>query len=186
MTDRRTRWRRIAIGVGVLVAVQAAILLAYRSGNGGRRDAAAPRFPVEPVSDELDAQALVLERQNGTTWKVDALRGRPVVLHFWATWCRPCRDELPTLLAQRERIRRAGGELALVSVDDDWAEIRGFFDGDVPEEVSRAIDGDYRTFTTGVLPETLIVGADGGIASRIRGARDWRSASATIFLDSLE
>ncbi|MEZ4404263.1 MAG: TlpA disulfide reductase family protein [Kofleriaceae bacterium] len=183
MTDRR---RRIVIGVAVLVAVQAVIILLYRSGDSGRRKPAAPRFPGERVSAALDAQALVLERQDGTSWKVDALRGRPVVLHFWATWCRPCRDELPTLLAQRERIRRAGGELALVSVDDDWAEIRGFFGGAVPDEVSRAIDGDYRTITTGVLPETLIVDAAGGLAGRVRGPRDWRSTSAATFLDSLE
>lgn len=185
MTERRARWRRIAIGVTVLATVQAVILLAYRSGNGGGK-AASPRFPVDRVAGELDTNALVLERADGTTWKVDALRGRPVVLHVWATWCRPCRDELPTLLAQRARIRRAGGELVLVSVDDDWEEIRGFFDSAVPAEVSRAVSGDYRTFTIGVLPETLVVDASGRFTSRIRGARDWRLPSAAAFLDSLE
>lgn len=178
----RLRRRRVVIGVALLVAVQAALLLAYCSTRGQ----AAPRFPVERVASVVSAASLVLERSDGTTWTVGALGGRHVVLHFWATWCGPCRDELPTLLAQRQRIRRAGGELALVSVDADWAQIRGFFADTVPAEVSRVRDGDYRRVTTGVLPETLIVDGDGRLAARIRGARDWRSASAATFLDSLE
>jgi len=182
----RTRWRRVAIGVAVLVAVQAAIVLVYAMRDGDRRQPSPPRFPVERVASGAAVDAFVLERQDGTSWKLDALEGRPVVLHFWATWCRPCRDELPTLLSQRHRIRRAGAELALVSVDDDWADIRTFFDGEVPPEVSRAVDGDYRQVTTGVLPETLVVERHGELSVRVRGARDWGSATAATFLDSLE
>ncbi len=182
----RTRWRRVAIGAAVLVAVQAAIVLVYTSRGGDRRQPAPPRFPVEPVAGGAAVDAFVLEREDGTSWKLDALEGRPVVVHFWATWCRPCRDELPTLLAQRDRIRLAGAQLVLLSVDDEWDEIRTFFDGEVPAEVSRAVDGDYRQVTTGVLPETLVVDPGGELTKRVLGARDWGSASAASFLDSLE
>jgi len=185
VTDR-TRWRRAAIGAVVLVAVQAAIVLVYTTRDGARRKPAPSRFPVEPVSGEVAVEAFVLERQDGTPWKLDTLQGQPVVLHFWATWCRPCRYELPTLLAQRDRIRRAGAELVLVSVDDEWDDIRTFFDGAVPAEVSRALDDDYRQVTTGVLPETLVVDRGGKLTTRVRGARDWGSATAATFLDSLE
>lgn len=186
MNARGERRRRVAIGVGVLLAVQTVIVLAYVTADGPPRRTSSSRFAIERVSGDIDMPAVVLERRDGTTWIVATLRPRPVVLHFWATWCRPCRDELPTLLAQRERIRGAGGELALVSVDDDWAAIRRFFGDAVPDEVSRAVGGDYRAITTGVLPETLIVDADGELTGRVRGARDWRTASAAAFLDSLE
>jgi thiol-disulfide isomerase/thioredoxin len=177
--------RRVLLAIVVLAVVQLVIVLIYRQvadrGAGRQRG-----FPVERIGGAGRADALVLEREDRSRWNVGELRGRPVVLHFWATWCRPCRDELPTLVAQAQRIRRAGAELVLVSVDDDWSVIEDFFGGVVPADVSRATSDEYQRMTTGVLPETLVVDAEGALVTRVRGARDWRSESATTFLDSLE
>ena len=89
-------------------------------------------------------------------------------------------------MAQTARIRRAGSDLVLVSVDDGWPAINRFFGGAVPKEVSRAASDDYRRITTGILPETIVVDAAGIPVQRVRGPQDWSTASAATFLESLE
>jgi cytochrome c biogenesis protein CcmG/thiol:disulfide interchange protein DsbE len=60
------------------------------------------------------APDFVLSTLNGDDFKLSALRGRPVVLNFWATWCPPCRAELPDL---KSAYQRYGGQVAIVGVN---------------------------------------------------------------------
>lgn len=184
---RSPRVRRAFLAIGALAAIQGAMMLVYCQVTA-RRDAPSrgPHFPVERIERGDAAAALRLERADGSAWRLEDLRGRPVVLHFWATWCRPCRDELPTLLTQMSRIRGVGAAVVLVSVDDGWPAIHAFFAGAPPAEVSRAPSDDYQRLTVGILPETIILDARGVAVARVRGARDWRARSASSFLDSLE
>jgi peroxiredoxin len=64
----------------------------------------------------------------GDSVSLEALRGKPVLLNVWATWCRPCRDEIPELQRLYERYRDRGLEVIGVSVDaaGDDAAIRDF------------------------------------------------------------
>ncbi|MGE3457044.1 MAG: TlpA family protein disulfide reductase [Kofleriaceae bacterium] len=171
----------------MLVAVQAiAIYRAVESGreSRGSETQRASGFTVDTIA--MPDIPLTLERADGTRSTVAALRGRPVVLHFWATWCGPCRSELPTLIAQHRSLTARGVELLLVSVDDDWSDVRGFFgEGGIPPAVSRATDDTYKRLTTGTLPETLFINARGAVHARARGARDWSSPAAIDFLSTL-
>ena len=137
----RKRIMRALTVVGVLVAVQAigiAIYRAVESDRDSRRSetGGSAAFAVDAFT--MTDVALTLERPDGTRLTLAALLGRPVVLHFWATWCGPCRVELPTLIAQHRSLAARGVELLLVSVDDDWTVVRGFFDeAGVPPADSR-------------------------------------------------
>lgn len=181
----RTRVVRvIAIVVG-LAALQGIAFVIYRLIESDRpRRLTGTSFAVERVAPQN--VPLKFERADLSQWTLATKRGRPVVLHFWATWCGPCRTELPTLVAQSKWLAAQGIEVVLASVDEDWVVIRTYFeDGPMPDNLSRVVGGQYKELTTGILPETLFLDASGYAHARARGARDWSSAAAIDFLRSL-
>ncbi len=132
-----------------------------------------PAVPApRPKRMDREAPKLDYRRADGSTGQLAAHRGKPLLLHFWATWCPPCRRELPSLVELAE-----SGSVAvlMVSLDPDWAAVRQFFGGRVPPGVvlSDAADVEQR-FATHVLPESFFVDAAGTMRWRFRGERNWQ------------
>ena len=172
----RGRARRVLIGIGVLIAMQAVALALYQLASHPAREEVFDAQELPPRS----APSLVFARADGARHALAELRGKVVMVHFWATWCEPCRKELPGLLALSRQLSQSGRfELLAIAVGDEWSAIREFFDGDVPSEVARPDDADvHRRFGVGTLPDTYLVDARGDVFVRYAGAREWRSAAA--------
>ena len=121
------------------------------AGSAGRVGAIAPDFQwVDP---------------KGTSRTLAGLRGRPVVLNFWATWCVPCRAEMPAL----ERAAAAHPEVTFLTIDlqEDGGKVREFFDslGLVHLEPLLDTNGSVtRRYGVVSLPNTFFVDRDGVIA----------------------
>jgi thiol-disulfide isomerase/thioredoxin len=177
MTARRSL--RVSAVVLGLVALQGLLVLVYRSVEEGRRAPAEAKFRFERVPSR-PAPDLLLADLDGKSRKLSALRGRPVLLHFWATWCPPCRDELPSLIALGSELSSAGRlQLVAVSLDADWKEVREFFGGDVPREVVLERSGlSQESYDLSTLPDTYLLSADGMLLARLGGARDWQTPPA--------
>ncbi len=175
-----TRPARIAIAVAVLGAFQLAAYLVYRAVERSRTPRAVPtRFEGERLRGTETAPPLDGARADGSavaiTWPTDRIR----VVHFWATWCKPCRTELPGLLALSRDLRAQGIDLVAVAVDDEWTDIRAFFDGEVPPEIVVARDPDvHKRFGVSTLPDSYVVDRNGKLVERFHGARDWRASAA--------
>ena len=142
------------IAVAVAVALQVAAYIVYRTVESGR----APHLDIT----------------SATGPSRDALApGTPRVLHLWATWCAPCRKELPGLLAAAARFEPAI-EVLVVSLDTDWSVVEAYFPAGVPPQVFRADARDAnRVFGVAALPETRVLDAAGAEVHRFGGPLDW-------------
>jgi len=114
-------------------------------------------------------------------------RGHVVVLNFWATWCPPCVEEMPSLVEMQRRFKAKGVTVLAVSVDVDESAYRQFVkDHNVdlltvrdPDQKSSALYGTFK------FPETYIVDRDGVIRRKFIGAVDWTAPEVTDFLGKL-
>lgn len=172
--------RGLAIGLGALAAAQGAAYLLYRKVNRERAAGRDGAFAYEPLEGSpIGLEARVQDR-DGRYVVLGAKLGRPLLLHFWATWCEPCRIELPQLLRLEEPA------LLLISTDESWSVIEHFFEGSAPRMVFR--DGRSearRAFNVGPLPDTFLLDAAGSPRARFHGPRAWGSPSATSVLRGL-
>ena len=136
-------------------------------------------FPVTIGTRAPDfAATTVLGGAPGTKTLAD-YEGQVVLLNVWATWCLPCRTEMPSIQALHERYADDGLKIVAVSIDQPGAteEIRDFarefgLTFEILHEPSGAIQRAYQT--TGV-PETFVIGRDGIIQRKENGHRDWNS-----------
>jgi thiol-disulfide isomerase/thioredoxin len=172
--------------IGLLLLVQAGIFLLWRLVEDRRSPA--PGTP--PAYERIEGKAasdLELEQADGSSLRLSAYRGRWVLLHFWATWCPPCRTELPALLTLGRRLQKEADVVLLaVVVQEPWNVVRLFFDGALPREVVRDRGGDGHTrYGVATLPETFFLSPDGRVVLRFAGAREWGQAAASVLTDEM-
>lgn len=123
-----------------------------------------------PVRANGRMQGLSLTTRDGQQFEWTAPE-RPTLVHFWATWCPPCRAELPEILALPQE---HAVEVVAVALDPEWTDVEGVFGGRPPPSVflgdARAVEAGFGVHT---LPVTFLVEPGGGILLRFDGARDW-------------
>lgn len=163
---RRSPPRRRLILAASLVAA-AATLIAALTISIGR-----PTGPVDTPIVGQPAAAFDLETLDGGRVSLASLRGSPVVLNFWASWCIPCREEAPLLTAADARYRAQGVRVLGVVYQDSAENARGFmrrygqtYPGLLDTDGRMAID--YGVFG---IPETFFIDASGIVRSRQVGA----------------
>ncbi len=128
--------------------------------QGSGRDAAPP-FTVRTL--------------DGKVVRMADLRGRPVVIDFWATWCVPCRASLPLLDTLQSRYRGRGLYVIGLSVDDDGAQHVRRFAGRLGLRIPLAMADEMMLDSYGpirVIPTTFFIDRRGAIVRRVTGALD--------------
>jgi len=116
-------------------------------------------------------------------------RGQVLVLNLWATWCIPCRTEMPSIEALYKELGPKGLKVVAVSVDEEGMQgkIRDFVQEfglsfDILHDAAGVMQGIYRS--TGI-PETFVIGKDGVIRKKWVGADDWNSPGNKRLLEQL-
>jgi thiol-disulfide isomerase/thioredoxin len=178
--------RQWAVVLGIL-----AVLVALVGAGWVMRD------EFLPVEVGTEAPGFTATDLQGRPVSLDDLRGQVVLLNIWATWCPPCREEMPSMQRLHERLGSAGLRIVAVSVDAAPGRIdpSGHAGGDVAEFAQRfgltfpiwrdpsgSVERIYRT--TGV-PESFVVDRSGTIIKKVIGGTLWDSDANVALIQRL-
>ena len=149
--------------------------------------AAVPGHVVRPWPSAKPVPALALADLDGRQWTLQALVGRVVLLNFWASWCEPCRMEMPSLEAAAQAQRDAGLVVLAVNYKETAATIHAFLER-MPYKATILLDadGDAATaWTPKVFPSTVLIGRDGRPVATVMGDLDWTGTEARSLVEPL-
>ena len=139
--------------------------------------ASAASGPVLTSLSGDPAPALVLKDVNGATHDLARYRGSVVLINFWATWCIPCRDEMPSIQKLRDRLAGKPFVVFAVNVDEPDSRVRSFLN-ETRLDLPVLLDQNKtvtRAWSVRVMPTTFVVGRDGRVRYRAVGDLDWSS-----------
>jgi thiol-disulfide isomerase/thioredoxin len=171
----RTTRRRALAG-----ALAAAALLALP--RAARASHVVRPWPAAKPTPELSLTDL-----DGKPWTLAALKGRPVLLNFWASWCEPCRAEMPSLELLATRHEKAGLAILSINYQEPLPTIRRFLETlpfSLPILLDR--DGDVAgAWTPRVFPTTVLIDRSGTARSSVIGELDWMGDTARALIEPL-
>lgn len=198
-----------ASGRGAFVVAAALVIVAFlfvqvlRAEQDSDPAAQAKRLMAGIGAEVVDlpltrAQAdWALETNDGRSLTLGQLpRDRLIFLNFWATWCPPCREELPSMFRMRQELSDRPFMIVAVSYDEAWTDIREFFErwvGRLPSEQQMVMLKDPQleegstlreTFGTTQLPDSYLI-YDGHVIARFVNARNWTDPSILEYLRKL-
>jgi peroxiredoxin len=150
------------------------------------------RARYQPVITGAEAPAFSATTLDGRSVGLDDYRGKVVLVNIWATWCLPCREEMPSMQRLYESLKSEGGaddfEILAVSIDAPLGQkdSSGNPGGDLGEfakglgltfPILHDPAGDIRfTYQTTGVPESFVIGRDGVIYKKVAGPTDWDNA----------
>ena len=141
---------------------------------------------VVQVGDE--APNFTLRDLTGNVMSLSQLRGKVVLLNFWATWCGPCRVEMPAMEQLYRTLPRKEFEILAVSTDPQGAAVTRPFQREMGFTFPILHDSEYRvglTYGARTIPITFVVDRRGIVRQKIFGARDWDSPEARDLIHEL-
>jgi thiol-disulfide isomerase/thioredoxin len=162
-------WRRFACAAVLLLSAALA--------------AAAELRAVTPQA----ASPLALSGLDGRSQDLKAHRGKVVLVNFWATWCEPCREEMPSIQRLHERLRGKAFTVMLVNVDEPEARVRRYLAEakvDLPVLLDRNKEA-IREWGVRVMPTSFLVGPDGRTRYQVVGDIDWSSERVVAAVEKL-
>ena len=131
--------------------------------------------PLHPVPGTPAAPDFALADLDGREWKLSALKGKVVVVNFWATWCPPCRTEIPSMQRAWDKLKDQGVVLLAVHVGGNMDKIWTFV-GDHDVRFPVLVDKDStvaNAWPMKGLPSTFVVDPQGRIVLQAIGGREW-------------
>ena len=139
------------------------------------------KAPKKIIASGDQAPDFRLPSTDGRSLGLADLRGKVVMVHFWATWCPPCVEELPTLAKLYEELKGGDFEMLAVSVDEGGsAAVNAFLRKNglhlpVLLDPGAPVSHLYGTYK---FPETYVVDRRGVVRYKVIGPRDWRDPEA--------
>lgn len=130
----------------------------------------------------------VIAIADGAPLKLSSLKGKVVLLNFWATWCPPCREEIPSMMKLNNKMSGKPFQMLAVSIDEGGKPaVEAFFKGSgftLPTYFDPDGSAAKSYGITGV-PESFIIDKNGVVVKKVIGGFAWDSEEVTTFLEGL-
>lgn len=149
-----------------------------------------PVTAASPIAKENNAapDISVVSITDGSTLKLSDLKGKVVLLNFWATWCPPCREEMPSMMKLNRAMTGKPFQMVAVSMDEGGKPaIESFFREsgfNLPTYLDKSGNAGKAYGLTGV-PESFIIDRQGVLIKKIIGGIAWDSPDAVSFIEGL-
>ena len=175
--------RRVACRVTTIVTAMGLLLLgntAYATEHLFEAVGMA-KLPSKP------ATGFTLPTLDGTQVSLQSHRGKVVFLNFWATWCIPCREEMPAMEQLHQTFRSQGLTILAVNLKESPEQVKAFMDQyHLSFTVLLDHDGSvFRDYTVMGLPTTYLISREGMLLARGVGGRDWTKAEGKDLIRAL-
>ena len=137
--------------------------------------------------EKMKAPSFSLKGLRGDKVTLKELKGKPIILTFWATWCSPCEEELPTLIKFAEGKKDQLGILTIAIDGENKKKVQRFVE---ENKISLAVLLDEKGETTRsyrirMIPTTILIDRDGMMIGAITGQRDWSLPEAWSAIEEL-
>ncbi len=180
----------IAAVAALVAALYAGYAFLFKPHNGDLKSLASGPMAKLVVAARPAPQPIEAQGADGKTLRLSDLKGKVVVVNLWATWCAPCREEMPTLAKLQTRYASKGVKVAPISLDkgdEAIGKARAFIAANAPLGFYH---GDYALAfavkpAAEALPTTLIFDRSGRERARLEGGADWSTGQAGRVIDAL-
>jgi thiol-disulfide isomerase/thioredoxin len=130
---------------------------------------------LTPMSEDVVAPEFDLQGPAGEPQRLVDHRGKPIILNFWATWCPPCRAEMPSIQRAHETVADEGISVIAINVGEDAETVARFLE-ETPVDFPIPIDIDsevVQSYPVKGLPTTFVIDPQGRIIYSATGEREW-------------
>lgn len=147
--------------------------------------------PPKGVTDSFNVGQLAPQftttDRKGQVHQLSDFRGKVVLVNFWATWCSPCVEEMPSMESLRKELDQEQLVIVALSVDDSWEPVKLFFrESNFGLMIYSDFEGKIaRLYGTEKVPETYILNKQGVIVHKVVGATNWMAPKMLSFLRQL-
>jgi thiol-disulfide isomerase/thioredoxin len=142
---------------------------------------------IQAASEGIDPINFTLPSLDGTKIALSQFKGKVVFLNFWATWCGPCRSEMPSMEAVYQKLKNKGFEILAVNLGDSKKEVSAFMNEyklNFPVLLDeRSMTGSY--YNIQAIPTTYIINKQGLIVARLIGSTNWNTPKIISALESV-
>ena len=142
---------------------------------------------ITVYDQQTNARDFTLPLLNGENVSLSSYKGKVVLLNFWATWCPPCRDEMPSMETLYQRFKDEGLEMLAVNLRENSSTVQQFIQSNkytfpVMLDSAGRIGGIYGVRA---IPTTYIIDREGKIAGQLVGSIHWDTPQVIAAFDAL-
>lgn len=142
---------------------------------------------IQALNQQIEPRDFTLQLLNGDNITLSSLKGKVVILNFWATWCPPCREEMPSMEKLYQQYKDQGLEMLAVNLRENRNTVQQFIQQNgytfpVPLDLNGRVGSMYGISS---IPTTFIINREGMIIGRVVGSIYWDTPQVFALFDAL-